>query len=66
MIADFTKAEHCTGISDLASVTDFADLQANHLRQVGVHLVLDVGGGDLLTLRKTLLANLDAGDFLIW
>ena len=54
------------GGGDLASVTDFTDLQVNHLRQVGVHVVLDVGGGDLLTLRKTLLANLDAVDFLIW
>ncbi|MGL4321766.1 MAG: M10 family metallopeptidase C-terminal domain-containing protein, partial [Paracoccaceae bacterium] len=65
VINDFTNGEDVINIADLVAVMDFADLLANHLQQVGAHVVLDAGDGDELTIRKTLLSNLDAGDFLI-
>jgi serralysin len=65
VITDFADGLDRIDISNLMAVTDFADLQANHLRQSGANVVLNAGGGDVLVIRSITLAQLDAGDFLI-
>jgi Ca2+-binding RTX toxin-like protein len=51
-------------LSDLASITDFRDLRAHHVRQAGADVVINAGRGDVLILTGVHLAELDAGDFL--
>ncbi len=48
----------------VASITDFADLMANHMSQVGSDVVIDAGGGNTITLEGVSLADLDAVDFV--
>ena len=49
----------------LRSVTSFADLIDNHMRQAGANVVIDGGSGDVLTINGVRLAQLDKGDFLL-
>ncbi|MFM2388825.1 MAG: hypothetical protein RLZZ437_380 [Pseudomonadota bacterium] len=65
VISDFTDGVDLIDLSGLVAVADFADLQANYLQQVGKNVVLDAGNGDILVIRATTLAVLDAGDFVI-
>jgi hypothetical protein len=48
----------------LVGVSSFADLNAGLMTQVGADVVVDAGGGDVLTLRNVAIGLLDAGDFV--
>ncbi len=50
-------------LSGVAGITDFADLQANHLSGA-INAVIDDGEGNTLTLMGVDSATLDASDFL--
>ena len=51
--------------SDLSSITDFADLVANHMTQTGGHVTINAGGGHIVTLRNTDINDLmDGNDFI--
>ena len=65
-IKDFDAASGAEDIdlSGLASVTGFSDLKNNHMAQVGGNVVIDGGSGDVLTLVRTDIGDLDASDFL--
>lgn len=65
-IGDFDATDDAEQI-DLAGVTaitDMDDLVANHMSQDGTDVIIDAGGGDILTLRGVLMADLDAADFI--
>ena len=47
-----------------ASITDFTDLMAQHLIQVGQNVVIDDLNGNTMTLNGVTLADLGADDFL--
>lgn len=51
-------------LSQVLSITDFADLQTNHMYQQNSHVVIDDGFGSSMTLLNTNLGDLDASDFL--
>lgn len=51
-------------LSGVAAITDFADLQANHLSETDQGAVIDDGLGNTLTLNLLLAADLGADDFL--
>ncbi len=48
----------------LTAITDWVDLQANHLTTSGADCVIDAGSGDIITLAGVNIGDLDAGDFL--
>jgi Ca2+-binding RTX toxin-like protein len=50
-------------LEDVSSITNFADLSANHLRQQGNNAVIDAGGGNTITLLGVRVADLDPADF---
>jgi len=50
-------------LRNVTNITDFADLQANHLTQVGADAVI-TDGADTITLTNVLVSDLDAADFL--
>ncbi len=66
VITDFAATNDFERIdlSGVASITDFADLTANHLSQMGSDVVIDAGGGNTITLEGVTLADLDAVDFV--
>lgn len=51
-------------LSGLASINDFSDLQASHMKTVGKNVVIDGGNGDKLIIENVKLSQLDAGDFI--
>jgi serralysin len=51
-------------LSGLATITDYADLVANHLTQSGADALLSDGAGNTLTLTGIDIANLYQDDFL--
>ena len=51
-------------LSGVGAITDFADLAANHMSQVGGNVVISDGLGNQLTLDSIALNTLDAGDFI--
>lgn len=51
-------------LSAVASITDFTDLQNNHLSEVGGNAVIDDGAGNTLTLVGITQAGLAADDFI--
>jgi Ca2+-binding RTX toxin-like protein len=55
------RAHEIIDLTDVDSVASFDDLS---LEQVGKNVVLDLGDGDMITLKNVALANLDASDFL--
>ncbi|WAP70033.1 calcium-binding protein [Jiella pelagia] len=59
---EFNNAEKID-LSAVTGITDFADLAANHLTQVGAN-VLITDGANTITLDNALIADLDAGDFI--
>lgn len=66
-ITDFVatgKKHDIIDLSDVSSITDFADLMANHLKQDGANVVIDALNGDRITLVGVALSDLDASDFL--
>ncbi|MEM8577768.1 MAG: calcium-binding protein [Pseudomonadota bacterium] len=50
-------------LSAVAGITDFADLAANHMAQVGGNVVI-TEGSNTITLNNVALADLDAADFI--
>ncbi|MCE7029018.1 calcium-binding protein, partial [Jiella avicenniae] len=50
-------------LSAVTAITSFADLQANHLTQVGANAVI-TDGANTITLNNVLIADLDANDFI--
>ena len=50
-------------LGGLKSVTDYADLVENHMRQAGKNVVIDGGHGDVLVLKKVDLDDLDSYHF---
>jgi len=50
-------------LSGLASITDFTDLKAGHMRQQGTSVVINGTQGDVITLEGVRIKDLDAGDF---
>jgi serralysin len=53
-------------LSSLNSIESYDDLVANHMTQVGKNVVIDGGGGDILTLRNVTLEELQSFNFSIW
>jgi Ca2+-binding RTX toxin-like protein len=51
-------------LSGLASITGYADLTKNHMRQVGSDVLIDGFNGDSILLKNLKLVALDKGDFL--
>jgi len=65
-ISDFaaTGSTHdMLDLTGLASITDYKDLVAHHMSQVGSDILIDGLNGDSLLLKGVKLAALDAGDF---
>lgn len=50
-------------LSNVTGITDFADLAANHMNQVGAHVVID-DGTISITVENVLLGDMNNGDFL--
>ncbi len=57
---DFEKID----LAAVSAITDWADLSANHMVQVGADVRIDGAAGDVLTLAGVSLADLGAEDFL--
>lgn len=51
-------------LSRVGSITDFSDLAANHMDQVGADVLIDDLGGNTITLVNTQLTDLHDADFL--
>lgn len=62
-IADFDAAGERIDLRAVASITDFADLSANHLSTVNGNAVISTGGGTI-TLAGIGVADLSADDFI--
>ena len=59
---EFSAAEKID-LSAVTAISSFADLQANHLSQVGANALI-TDGANTITLNNVLINNLDAGDFI--
>ncbi len=62
-IKDFDGTRDKIQLDDDLGVTDFADVMGV-AGQVGADVLIDFGNGDTLTLEDTLLASLEANDFV--
>lgn len=51
-------------LSNVSAITDFADLSANHLTQIGGNVLIDTGAGNSILLEGVALAGLDGTDFI--
>lgn len=65
-IRDFNAggANDRINLAGVASITDFTDLDTNHMSQVGAHVVIDAGGGNVITLLNTDILTIDQADFI--
>lgn len=63
-IVDFNAKGRAHDFIELTAVDSVASFEDLSLEQVGKNVVLDFGDGDTITLKNTLIANLDASDFL--
>jgi hypothetical protein len=64
MQASYRRRRKGASTPSVQSVTDFADLKAHHLTQIGSSVVIDGTHGDSITLEHVKLNTLDASDFL--
>ena len=66
VVADFdtTQSGEHIDLSAVSSITGFADLSNNHLRQSGDNTVIDDGLGNIITLQGVYMGSLSADDFL--
>lgn len=66
VITDFDEFKNGEKIdlSAVATITDLADLKADHLSQSGAHAVINAGGGNTITLLNVNISDLNAGDFI--
>lgn len=62
-ITDFQSGEDHINLHGIGGISSFAEVQS-HASQDGADVVLDLGGGDVLTIAHTDLADLKIGDFL--
>lgn len=51
-------------LSLVSAITDFFDLVANHMLPSGSDVLVNAGGGDVLTLANVSLLDLDSSDFI--
>ncbi len=51
-------------LSRISSIADFADLAANHMTQIAADVLIDDLLGNTIRVENTLVADLDASDFL--
>jgi Ca2+-binding RTX toxin-like protein len=63
-ITDFIAKGVAHESIDLTGVDSVAAFEELSLEQVGKNVVVDLGDGDMITLKNVVLANLDASDFL--
>lgn len=67
IVADFSAGAASDDVISLngfgAALDSFAEIMAISV-QVGADVVIDLGGGDMITLKNVTLASLDASDFL--
>ncbi|MEL7097915.1 MAG: calcium-binding protein [Pseudomonadota bacterium] len=65
-ITDFNSisAGEKIDLSGVGAIADFADLAANHMTQSGTSVIIDAGRGNTITVERTDISNMDAGDFL--
>lgn len=59
----FVAGDDKIDLSSEGAISDFADLTANHMTQVGRHVVID-NGSDTMTLQMTDLSDLTSDNFL--
>lgn len=64
IITDFSARGRAHDMIDLSAVESVVAFEDLSLDQVGKNVVLDLGDGDLVTLKNVSLAHLDASDFL--
>lgn len=62
VIADFRAGVDTIRLADLDLITDFADLEANHVKDLGDDLLIRAGH-DSIRIRNMDLGDLDIGDF---
>lgn len=62
-ITDYTDGEDRIGLSRLGDIKNFADLEANHMRQTSAGVLIKAGKDEIL-VEGVLIASLDAGDFV--
>ena len=63
-ITDFTQGEDIIDLSLVTSISDFADLQANHLSQSGNNTLITDDYGNTITLTGVTATALTADEFL--
>lgn len=63
VITDFTAGTDQIDVSATTGITDFADLSANHMTQSGADVIISDGTNEI-SLRDTLITDLDATDFI--
>lgn len=63
-ILDFNAKGRAHDIIDLSAVDSVGAFEDLSLDQIGKNVVLDLGDGDMVTLKNVSLAHLDASDFL--
>ncbi|KCV80942.1 hypothetical protein ATO10_14864 [Actibacterium atlanticum] len=51
-------------LSDVSAITDYNDLTANHMFELGDHVVISDGAGNLIWLLGYELSELESGDFV--
>ena len=61
-IVDFDPGEDIIDLSGVSEITDFTDLDLNHLSQTGAHTRI-TDGPDVIILIDTIASTLTAGDF---
>lgn len=57
-------AEEKIDLSAVSAITDYSDLEDNHMSQVGADVLIDMLTGDTITILNTDLADLTADNFL--
>ena len=67
ILIDAAEQIDLSAVSAIASLADLdlADPNAGAVTQVGADVVIDLSGGNSVTLLNVRLGDLDAGDFLI-
>ncbi len=60
---EFSSGEQID-LSAVTSITDFADLAANHMSQIGSWVQIDAGGGNTIRVDNALVADMTADDFI--
>ena len=61
---DASKGAEDINLRGVSSIVNFVDLKNNHMSQVGADVVIDAGGGNVITLLDVSLAQLDKSDFI--